>query len=95
MKHEQGHADIVYIYAVKLKQIFEQTSFYKSNYKTETDGIFKVVFAKKRAEQARYDLETNHSKNRVEQKKWNDYFEDTINSFSTARLEKKPQFLVS
>lgn len=85
LKHEQGHADIVYIYAVKLKQIFEQTPFYKSNYKTEIDGIFKVVFAKMRAEQARYDLETDHSKNRSEQKKWNDYFEETIKGFSSSQ----------
>lgn len=85
LKHEQGHADIVYIYAVRLKEIFRQTPFYKRNYKTEIDGIFKVLFANMRAEQARYDLETNHSKNRVEQKKWNEYFEETIRDFAVAK----------
>jgi len=34
LNHEQGHADIAVIYALKLKTIFNQKKFYKSNYRS-------------------------------------------------------------
>ncbi|RZL34618.1 MAG: DUF922 domain-containing protein [Pedobacter sp.] len=76
LKHEQGHADIGFIYAMKLKKLFESTSFSKVNYQQEIKNIWTNVFSEMTNEQARYDIETNHLHNVKVQKQWDLYFEE-------------------
>ena len=78
LNHEQGHADIGFIYAMKLKKIFESTSFSRSNYHFEIKNIWTKIFSEMTNEQLMYDIETNHCKNLAAQKKWDLYFERAV-----------------
>lgn len=78
LKHEQGHADIAYIYAIKLRDTFAQASFSRNNFKNEIQDIFNRIFSEMREEQSKYDNESNHSRNFKEQKRWNLYFEKAV-----------------
>ena len=82
LKHEQGHADIAFIYAVKLKDTYANTTFLKANYKEHVKEIFDRIFAQMMAEQEKYDTEVDHSKNKEQQRRWNSYFEKTIAQFN-------------
>lgn len=81
LKHEQGHADICFIYAMKLKNLFETTNFSKKNYQADIKDIWKKIYAEMTAEQLRYDTETNHSKDFENQKKWDLYFEKAVSLY--------------
>lgn len=85
LKHEQGHADIAFIYAIQLSEIYRQTSFSRANYRTEVKQIFDRVFTDMRAEQARYDEEVDHGKNRKEQARWDVNFATKIAEIEKAR----------
>lgn len=78
LKHEQGHVDISFIYTIKLKEIFTKSTFSIKNYKTEIKNIFDRVLEEMRAEQIKYDAETNHSKNLQQQKKWDLFLEKAV-----------------
>lgn len=78
LEHEQGHADITFIYAMKLKDSLSKTSFNFKTYNVEARKIFSKIYGDMTAEQLRYDAETNHSKIIYEQKKWNKYFREAI-----------------
>lgn len=78
LKHEQGHADIGFIYAMKLKNIFAATSFYRANYRTEINNIWTKLFSEMTEEQSRYDIETKHLHNIEAQKQWDLYFEKAV-----------------
>jgi hypothetical protein len=78
LNHEQGHADIGFIYAIKLKDTFEKTSFLRKDYQAEIKNIWTRIFAEMTAAQLKYDAGTNHSKNLEEQKKWDQYFINII-----------------
>lgn len=81
LKHEQGHADIIFIYAIKLKEAFAKTSFSNSDYRREIKEIWNRLYAEMNNVQLKYDDETDHSKNLDGQKKWDAYFSETIASF--------------
>lgn len=78
LRHEQGHADICFIYAMKLKNMLDTTTFKKNNYQTEIRSIWTKVYAELNAQQSRYDAETNHSKDLENQKRWDLYFENAV-----------------
>ena len=78
LNHEQGHADIGFIYAMKLKDTFEKTAFLRKDYQAEIQNIWTRIFSEMTAAQLNYDAGTNHSKNLEEQKKWDQYFAKII-----------------
>lgn len=78
LNHEQGHADIGFLYAIKLKEAFSKTSFLRKDYQEEIKKIWTIIFAEMNAEQLKYDAETNHSKNFEEQKKWDLYLINSV-----------------
>jgi predicted secreted Zn-dependent protease len=80
LQHEQGHADIAFIYALKLKEIFAKTSFSTKNYQNEIKNVFAKILEDMRADQLKYDAESEHSKNQEGQKKWDLYFENAVKS---------------
>lgn len=80
LKHEQGHADIVYIAALRLKQELEQTSFLVETVEEASGKIFDRVLFAMQNEQKKYDLETNHSNNLAGQKRWDLYFKKIIDT---------------
>lgn len=78
LAHEQGHVNILIIYARKLKRAFDEGAFLKTDYKLKTKELFDVVFSQMKSENERYDLETNHSRDRAIQDKWNLYFKTEL-----------------
>ena len=71
LNHEKRHFDICEIYARKFRQVVSQTQFHQRTFNTEIENIFKKLTADYRAEQNRYDRETDHSINKKEQAVWN------------------------
>lgn len=78
LAHEQGHADILIIYARKLKKALDEGIFLKTNYRLKTKELFDVIFSEMNSENEKYDLETNHSRNRAIQDTWNLYFKTEL-----------------
>jgi len=78
LAHEQGHFDLCELYARKLRRKFDSLL----NIGNEDWAIYEKEFAKINKEhvieQNKYDLETNHSTNKTEQKKWNLYIEENL-----------------
>lgn len=69
--HEKKHLDITEIYARKLRQQVSTTRFSAGRFQEEVKQMFRQVVSDQREEQARYDRETQHSTDPVQQEKWN------------------------
>jgi hypothetical protein len=82
LDHEKRHFDITEIYARKIRQMVSTTKFSSIGFNEELDALFKEMAAQHRAEQARYDLETNHSIKPEEQKQWNVWIDSQLKALS-------------
>jgi predicted secreted Zn-dependent protease len=71
LNHEKRHFDICEIYARKFRQAVSHTQFPQRTFDKEIENIFKQLTTEYRAEQNRYDYETQHSINKEQQAKWN------------------------
>lgn len=69
LQHEQLHFDIAQLYALRLKQDFENF-VYSKNFKEEILEVFNRKKLEYKMIQHRYDEETNHSLNIEKQKEW-------------------------
>jgi len=74
LNHEQGHADIGFIYAKKLQDTFQKNVFFKKDYVTSIKKIFDSIYNQMIIEHQKYDEESEHSLNDNGQKRWDDYF---------------------
>lgn len=70
LRHEQGHFDIGRLCAAALKKAFDTAYISSSNYKTKPAEIFKAVLQSYHDMGVQYDNETDHSKNKAEQLRW-------------------------
>lgn len=70
LAHEQLHFDISELFARKMRDRLERTTF-SEDVKEEIRKIYKEILAELRAFQARYDRETDFSRNRPKQAEWN------------------------
>ncbi len=70
LRHEQCHFDLAEVYARKLRQELEGYSFQHNASEQELDAIYKRITDECKAEENRYDDETNHSLNAQKQKEW-------------------------
>ncbi len=77
LRHEQLHFNIAELFADRLKFEFENY-IYSEDYETEIVGIFNRVKVAYHQMQDEYDEETNHSLNKEEQKKWEDFIHDQL-----------------
>jgi hypothetical protein len=77
--HEQGHADNTTIFAIKLKERFDQTKYLKTNYESQINKIFNEISLELDKQQKQYDIETDHGRNKDKQIEWNDYFKKELN----------------
>jgi Bacterial protein of unknown function (DUF922) len=82
LDHEKRHFDITEIYARKIRQVVSTTKFSSAGFNEELDALFKEMAAQHRAEQARYDHETNHSIKPEEQKQWNAWIDSQLEALS-------------
>ncbi len=70
LSHEQLHFDITELYARKMRAELQQAKFTK-NVKAEVREIYKRTLRQLNDFQNKYDSETDYSRNRVVQQKWN------------------------
>ena len=70
LKHEQGHFDIGRLCLAAINQAFTNGVFLKKDYQTKPSAIFSDTLEKYHEMGALYDKETDHSKNKEEQKRW-------------------------
>jgi len=72
LKHEQIHFDIAELYARMLKRkIVEYKEFSLGNFRKKCKNIEYQLYKKRRAEQKKYDRDTNYSRNIKKQEEWN------------------------
>jgi predicted secreted Zn-dependent protease len=69
LAHEQLHFDISELFARKMRNRLDRTSF-SDDVKAEVRKIFKDILDELKDFQARYDMETNYSRNRGKQAEW-------------------------
>ncbi|HMI78577.1 MAG TPA: DUF922 domain-containing protein, partial [Ferruginibacter sp.] len=74
LKHEQGHFDIGLLCQKEFIFQLNNTRFSKTDYQSKVQSVFNTLSEKYRLMGLKYDEETNHSKNREAQQKWNDFF---------------------
>ncbi|SDQ94004.1 DUF922 domain-containing protein [Flagellimonas zhangzhouensis] len=70
LAHEQLHFDISELFARKMRNKLERTSF-SDDVKAEIRKIYKDILNELQDYQERYDWETNFSRNREKQLEWN------------------------
>ena len=70
LSHEQLHFDISELFARKMRDRLDRTSF-SDEVKTEIRKIYKDILEELKDFQDQYDWETNFSRNREKQMEWN------------------------
>ena len=70
LSHEQLHFDIAELYARKMRFRLERTAF-SENVKEEIRDIYQEILKELKEFQEKYDWETNFSRNREAQLRWN------------------------
>ena len=71
LAHEQLHFNITELFARKMRIKLRETSF-SDNVKSEIKDIYKEILKELTDLQERYDWETDFSKNRAAQSRWNE-----------------------
>ena len=82
LNHERRHLDITEVYARKLRQAISKTRFSSKHFIKELDRLFKDYVTQHRAEQVRYDHETNHSTVTEQQRNWDKKIDEWMNELS-------------
>ena len=76
LNHEQGHFDITFMFAMKFKALLDCESRLSES---KVESIYMKVIRGWDRFQEQYDLETNHSINEFEQKRWDKSIVDHLN----------------
>lgn len=82
LNHERRHLDITEIYARKLRQAVSKTRFSSKNFMKELDRLFNDFVTHHRAEQVRYDHDTNHSTVAEQQRHWDKKIDQWLEELS-------------
>lgn len=77
LSHEQLHFDISELYARKMRQIMETTTF-TTNVKAEVKAIYRQIIKELAEFQQLYDNETNYSRNVEQQLSWNQEIKEAL-----------------
>jgi hypothetical protein len=73
LRHEKGHFDICEIYARKLRQRILKKDFMKvKNINAVISDMYRQIVEELRDAQEKYDKQTEHSMNMVQQKDWDE-----------------------
>jgi hypothetical protein len=78
LKHEQGHFDIAKLCAKEITETMKRTVFLRSEFPAKFNIVLKEIREKYNIMTWRYDLETNHSKDKANQKKWDYFFQKEL-----------------
>lgn len=71
LKHEQGHFDLGRLTVAEMMNTINNTVFFKNDFQQKLRTIVADIRKKYHDLGVRYDQETNHSKNKTQQEKWN------------------------
>ena len=78
LKHEQGHFDVGLLYMRDVLSSFPSVSFSRANFKEEFKNFIEAIHKKYSDMGKQYDKETAHSIQKVEQAKWNIFFDEHL-----------------
>lgn len=78
LKHEQGHFDIGLICQKEFINAINNAVFFKAGLNEKVQSIFTGIMKKYHEMQVKYDEETDHSKNRQNQEKWDEIIAKTL-----------------
>jgi hypothetical protein len=78
LKHEQGHFDLGLICQREIIRELNSTLFFKSDFQNKIPTMFSSILEKYRLLGLKYDEETDHSKNKAAQDRWNDFFASNL-----------------
>jgi hypothetical protein len=81
LNHEQGHFTIGLLCQNDIIRQIRTTIFFKSNFSEKIKEVFTELSKKYDLMSLKYDEETDHSKNKVNQKKWDTFFSEELNKF--------------
>lgn len=70
LNHEQGHFDIAEIFSRKLFKAVSAYRFNRATFQSDLDIIYQKIVEEKDQYQQLYDLETDHSRNKLKQEEW-------------------------
>lgn len=82
LAHEQGHFDIAEVFARKLNKRMSEYRFNLRTYEKDLRQIYEEVTNEKLEMQNRYDRETNHSINKVQQAAWLKKIADMLREYA-------------
>jgi len=82
LAHEQLHFDITELFARKMRNRLKETSF-SDNVKAEVQTIYKEILQELEDLQDRYDWETDFSRNREGQLRWNAQIAEALKTIKT------------
>lgn len=77
LAHEQLHFDITEMFARRMRKKMANTTF-SSNVKQEVKAIYNQILKELDNMQQRYDWETDYSRNRQGQQRWNTYITQAL-----------------
>ncbi len=78
LQHEQGHFNTGLLCQAEMFNQIKSTVFLKNNFQDKLKAIFSNTMEKYHAMGLKYDEETDHSKNKESQEKWNTFFTKTM-----------------
>jgi len=78
LKHEQGHFNIGILCAKELQQTFTSTVFFKKDVQVKINALFGDIMKKYHEMGLQYDKETDHSKNKDEQRRWDELLQGKL-----------------
>ncbi len=88
LQHKQLHFNIAELYTRKINKEFEELKNRFENEKSKYHSIYNALYIEMLKMQDQYDLETNHSQNRIKQEEWNKKIElmlNELNAFASNR----------
>ncbi len=82
LSHEQHHFDLAELYARKFRKALSSTSFDITTYRQQITTLFRATLSRLKAEQDRYDDESDHDRNKSAQYTWMDTIDRELASLS-------------
>ncbi len=80
LKHEQTHFDISELYARILRKKLSERNFSKK-VKSEIEAIYRKTEQERRAAQAKFDAETDHSRNTQKEMQWENHIAQQLTAY--------------
>lgn len=90
LSHEQGHFDIAEIYARKLNRALRNYHFRENSADQELNALYDRLAREHHEFQQRYDRETDHSRDNVNQAMWSRKIEEMLQSLQADANYPRP-----